>query len=50
MSTKFDLLTDFDLLKAMTSTVMKPEVVLSGSSRHLEKWICRHISAVGAPI
>jgi len=39
MSTKFGLLIDFDLLKAVTSTHMKPEVVLSGCGRHLEKWI-----------
>jgi len=44
------LLIDFDLLKAATSTNTKPEVVFSGRGRHLEKWICRHISAVGAPI
>ena len=47
-STKFGLLIDFDLLKAVTSTNTKPEVVFSG--RHLEKWIWRHISAVGDPI
>jgi len=35
-STKFGLLIDFDLLKAVTSTDTKPEVVFS---RHLEKWI-----------
>jgi len=29
MSTKFGLLIDFDLLKAVTSTNTKPEVVLS---------------------
>jgi len=34
----------------VTSTNTKPEVVFSGRGRHLEKWICRHISAVGAPI
>jgi len=50
MSTKFGLLIDFDLLKAVTSTNTKPEVVFSGRGRHLEKWILRHISAVGAPI
>jgi len=50
MSTKFGLLTDFDLLEALTLTSMKPEVVLSGRGCHLEKWIWRHISAVGAPI
>ena len=48
MSTKFGLLIDFDLLKVVTSTNTKPEVVFSG--RHLEKQIWRHISAVGAPI
>ena len=36
--TKFGLLIDFDLLKAVTSTNTKPEVVFSGSC-HLEKWI-----------
>ena len=50
MSTKFRLLIDFDLLKAVTSTNRKPEVVFSGPGRHLEKWIWRHISALGAPI
>jgi len=34
----------------VTSTNTKPEVVFSGRSRHLEKWIWRHITAVGAPI
>jgi len=29
---------------------MKPEVVFSRRGRHLEKWISRHISAVGASI
>jgi len=29
---------------------MKPEVVFSGCSRHLEKWISRHIFATGALI
>ena len=48
--TKFGLLIDFGLLKAVTSTNTKPEVVFSGSGRHLEKQIWRHISAVGAPI
>jgi len=47
---KFDLLIDFALLKAVTSTNTKPEVVFSSSGRHLEKWIWRHISAVGCPI
>jgi len=55
MSTKFGLLIDFDLLKTVTSTNTtstntKPEVVLSGRGRHLEKWIWRHIFATGAPI
>ena len=36
---KFGLVTDFDLLKALTSTNTKPEVVLSGRVRHLEKSI-----------
>jgi len=48
--TKFGLLIDYDLLKAVTSTSRKPEVVFSGRGRHLEKWISRHISAVGDPI
>ena len=39
ISTKFGLLIDFDLLKAVTSINTKPEVVLSGSGRHLEKQI-----------
>ena len=39
MSTKFGLLIDVDLLKAMTSTNTKPEVVFSGRGRHLEKRI-----------
>jgi len=34
----------------VTSTNTKPEVVFSGRGRHLEKWIWRHISAVGASI
>jgi len=37
--TKFGLLIDFDLVKAVTSTNTKPEVVFSGRGRHLEKWI-----------
>jgi len=45
MSTKFGLMIDFDLLKAVTSTNTKPELVLSGRVRHLEKSIRRHISA-----
>jgi len=44
------LLIDFDLLKAVTLTNTKPEVVFSGRGRHFEIWIWRHISAVGAPI
>ena len=32
---KFGLLIDFDLLKAVTSTNTKPEVVFSGRGRHL---------------
>jgi len=38
ISTKFGLLTDFDLLKAVTSTNTKPEVVFSGRGRHFKKW------------
>ena len=37
--TKFSMLRDFDLLKAVTSTNTKPEVVFSGRGRHLKKWI-----------
>ena len=37
ISTKFGLLIDFDLPKAVTPTNRKPEVVFSGRSRHLEK-------------
>ena len=47
---KFGLPIDFDILKAVTSTNTKPEVVFSGRDRHLEKQIWRHIFAVGAPI
>jgi len=50
ISTKFGPLIDFNLLKAMTSTNTKPELVFSGRCRHLEKWKWRHISAVCAPI
>jgi len=39
ISTKFGLLIDFDLLKAVTSTDTKPEVVFSRRGRHLQKWI-----------
>jgi len=46
ISIKFGLLIDFDLLKAVTSTDMKPTVVFSCSGRHLEKLIWHHISAV----
>ena len=35
--TKFGLLIDFEVLKAVTLTNRKPEVVYSGSGRHLEK-------------
>jgi len=38
MSTKFGLLIDFDLLKTVTSTNTKPELLFSGRGRHLEKW------------
>ena len=48
--TKFGLLIDFDLLKAVTLTNTKPEVVSSGRGRHFVTWIWRHISTVGAPI
>jgi len=34
----------------VTSTDTRPEVVFSRRGRHLEKWIWRHISAVGASI
>ena len=37
MSTKFGLLIDFDLLKRVTSTNTKPELLFSGRGRHLEK-------------
>jgi len=50
ISIKFGLLIHFDLLKAVTSTNTKPEVVFSRRSRHLEKWIWRHISTLSAPI
>jgi len=39
MSMKFGLLIEFDLLIAVTSTNTKPEVVLSGCVRHIEKSI-----------
>ena len=39
ISSKFGLLIDIDILKAVTSTNTKPEVVFSGRGRHLEKWI-----------
>ena len=38
MSTKFGLVIDFDLLKAVTSTNTKPYLVFSGRGRHLDKW------------
>ena len=34
-----NLLIDFNILKAVTSTNTKPEVVFSGRGHHLEKWI-----------
>jgi len=37
--TKFGMLRDFDLLKAVTLTNTKPKVVFSGCGRHVEKWI-----------
>jgi len=37
MSTKFGLLIDFDLLKTVTSTNTKPELLFSGRGRHLDK-------------
>jgi len=39
ISTKFGLEIDFDILKAVTPTYTKPEVVFSRRGRHLEKWI-----------
>jgi len=48
--TKFGLLIDFDLLKAVASLNTKREVVFNGGGRHLEKWKWRHITTVGAPI
>jgi len=36
MFTKFGVLVDFDLLKAVASTNAKQKIVLSGSDRHLE--------------
>ena len=48
-SRKFGFLVDFELLKAVRSTNTKTEVVFSGYSRHLEKWISRHIFAMSAP-
>jgi len=39
ISTKFGLLIDLDIQKAVTSTNTKPEVVFSGRGLHLEKWI-----------
>jgi len=50
ISTKCGLLIDFDLLKAVTLTNTKPEVVFNGRGHHLEKRIWCHITAVGAPI
>jgi len=45
MSTKFGLLIDFDILKTVTSTNTKPELLFSGRGCRLEKWKWRHISA-----
>jgi len=39
MSTIFGLLIDFDLMKAAISTNAKPEIVLSGQGRQLDKAI-----------
>jgi len=50
ISTKFGLLIDFNLLKAVISTDTKPEVVFSRRGRHLDKAIWRYNSAVAAPI
>ena len=50
ISKKFGLLIDFDLLKAVTSTDRKPDVVFSRCGRHLEKWIWRHIFVMGTSI
>ena len=47
--TKFGLLIDFDLLKAVTFNT-KPEIAFSVRGRHFEKWILRHISAADVPI
>jgi len=44
MSTKFGLLIDFDLLKTVTSTNTKPELLFSGRGRRLGKLKWRHIS------
>jgi len=38
MSTKFGLLIDVDLLKTVTSTNTKPDLLFSGRGRRLEKW------------
>ena len=37
MSTKSGLVIDFDLLKTVTSTNMKPELLFNGRGSHLEK-------------
>jgi len=50
ISTKFGLLIDVKLLKAVTSTDTKPEVVFSRRGLHLDKAIWRYISAVAALI
>jgi len=46
MSTKFDLLIDFDLLKAAISTNAKPEIVLSGRAAILIKRYDVQIEAI----
>ena len=46
--TKFGVLVDFELLKAVTSTNAKPKMVcFSGGDRHLEISTWRYITAVG---
>jgi len=48
MSTKFCLLIDFDLLKALTSTNTKREIVLSGGGCHVAKSLWLYITVVSA--
>jgi len=50
MSTKFGLLIDFDLPNTVASTSRKPELKLNSRGSHLEKFIWRHITALGDPI